>query len=109
MLLNREQELQFIDGLLAGARKAEGGALVLRGGPGIGLTTLLDHAGGAASDMRVIRVPGVETEFHLAFAGLQQLCAPLLDGLDALPHRQRTALESALGLNGVGPRSQSAI
>jgi DNA-binding CsgD family transcriptional regulator/tetratricopeptide (TPR) repeat protein len=100
VLLNRGQELQFIDGLLAGARKGEGGALVLRGGPGIGLTTLLDYAGGAASDMRVIRVPGVETEFHLAFAGLQQLCAPLLDGLDALPHRQRTALESALGLNG---------
>ena len=100
MLLNREQELQFIDGLLADVRAGEGGAFVLRGDPGIGLTSLLDYAGGAASDLRVIRVPGVETEFHLAFAGVQQLCAPLLDGLDALPHRQRAALESALGLNG---------
>jgi DNA-binding CsgD family transcriptional regulator len=100
VLLNREQELQFIDGLLADVRAGEGGAFVLRGDPGIGLTTLLDYAGGAASDMRVVRVPGVETEFHLAFAGVQQLCAPLLDGLDALPDRQRAALESALGLNG---------
>ncbi len=100
MLLNREQELQFIDGLLADVRAGEGGAFVLRGDPGIGLTTLLDYAGAAASDMRVVRVPGVETEFHLAFAGVQQLCAPLLDGLDALPDRQRAALESALGLNG---------
>jgi len=100
MLLNREQELRSIDGLLADARAGAGGALVFRGDPGIGLTTLLDYAGGAASDMRVMRVTGIETEFHLAFAGLQQVCAPLLDGLDALPHRQRAALESALGLNG---------
>ena len=100
MLLNREQELRSIDGLLAAARAGAGGALVFRGDPGIGLTTLLDYAGGAASDMRVMRVTGIETEFHLAFAGLQQVCAPLLDGLDALPHRQRAALESALGLNG---------
>jgi DNA-binding CsgD family transcriptional regulator len=100
VLLNREQELRLVDGLLAGARAGEGGALVLRGEPGIGLTTLLDCAGEAASDLRVVRVTGVQTEFHLAFAGLQQLCAPLLDGLDALPHRQRAALESALGLNG---------
>ena len=100
MLLNREQELRSIDGLLADAKAGAGGALVFRGDPGIGLTTLLDYAGGAASDMRVIRVTGIETEFHLAFAGLQQVCAPLFDGLDALPHRQRAALESALGLNG---------
>ncbi len=100
MLLNRERELRFIHGLLADVRKGRGGAFVLRGDPGIGLTTLLEYAGGAAPDMRVIRVGGVETEFHLAFAGVHQLCAPLLDGLDALPDRQRTALESALGLNG---------
>jgi DNA-binding CsgD family transcriptional regulator len=100
VLLNREQERQFVDGLLADARAGQGGALVLRGDPGIGLTTLLEYAGVAASDMRVTRVPGVETEFHLPFAGVQQLCAPLLEGLDAIPDRQRAALESALGLNG---------
>ncbi len=110
MLLNREQELRSIDGLLADAKAGAGGALVFRGDPGIGLTTLLDYAGGAASDMRVIRVTGIETEFHLAFAGLQQVCAPLFDGLDALPHRQRAALESALGLNGgESPESRASI
>ncbi len=102
MLLNREQELRFIDRLLADVRAGEGGAFVLRGDPGIGLTTLLDYAAGAASDLRVTRVAGVETEFQLAFAGVQQLCAPVLAGLDALPLRQRAALESALGLNGGG-------
>jgi DNA-binding CsgD family transcriptional regulator/tetratricopeptide (TPR) repeat protein len=100
VLLNREQELQFIDGLLADVHTGKGGAFVLRGEPGIGLTTLLDYADGAATNMRVVRVPGVEAEFHLAFAGLQQLCAPLLAGFDGLPQRQRAALESALGLNG---------
>ena len=72
VLLNREQELRLVDGLLAGARAGEGGALVLRGEPGIGLTTLLDCAGEAASDLRVVRVTGVQTEFHLAFAGLDR-------------------------------------
>ena len=43
VLLNREQELRFIDRLLADVRAGEGGAFVLRGDPGIGLTTLLHH------------------------------------------------------------------
>ena len=39
---------------------------------------------------------------ELAFAGLQQLCAPLLDHLDELPEPQREALNVAFG-RGVGP------
>ena len=34
---------------------------------------------------------------ELAFAGLHQLCAPLLDGLDCLPERQGDALRVVLG------------
>jgi DNA-binding CsgD family transcriptional regulator len=37
---------------------------------------------------------------ELAFAGLHQLCAPMLDGLDALPDPQRDALRVAFGLQG---------
>jgi DNA-binding CsgD family transcriptional regulator len=39
---------------------------------------------------------------ELAFAGLQQLCAPLLDHLDELPEPQREALDVAFGRTG-GP------
>ena len=47
-------------------------------------------------------VAGVESDMELAFAGLQQLCAPLLDHLDELPEPQREALTVAFG-RGVGP------
>ncbi len=36
---------------------------------------------------------------ELAFAGLHQLCAPMLDGLDGLPGPQRDALRVAFGLH----------
>ena len=39
---------------------------------------------------------------ELAFAGLQQLCAPLMDHFDELPQPQREALNVAFG-RGVGP------
>ena len=35
---------------------------------------------------------------ELAFAGLQQLCAPMLDRLEQLPGPQRDALGTAFGL-----------
>jgi hypothetical protein len=41
--------------------------------------------------------PGVESEVELAFAGLQQLCAPLLGGLGQLPDAQRADLIRLLG------------
>jgi hypothetical protein len=47
---------------------------------------------------RVARASGVESEMELAFAGLQQLCAPMLDRLDHLPGPQRDALSLAFGL-----------
>ena len=41
---------------------------------------------------------------ELAFAGLHQLCAPMLDGLDGLPGPQRDALRVAFGLqDGAAP------
>ena len=41
---------------------------------------------------------GVESEMELAFAGLHQLCVPLLDRLDRLPGPQRDALRTVFGL-----------
>ena len=47
---------------------------------------------------RIARAAGVQSEMELAFAGLHQLCAPMLDGLDRLPSPQREALRVAFGL-----------
>jgi len=44
----------------------------------------------------------VQSEMELAFAGLHQLCAPMLDRLDRLPGPQREALRTAFGLS-AGP------
>ncbi len=43
----------------------------------------------------------MQSDMELAFAGLQQLCAPLLNHLDELPEPQREALNVAFG-RGVG-------
>ncbi len=41
---------------------------------------------------------GVQSEMELAFAGLYQLCAPVLDHLGNIPVPQRDALQTAFGL-----------
>src|SRR4029077_13584032 len=51
-----------------------------------------------ASGCRIARAAGVESEVELAFAGLQQLCGPMLERLPRLPGPQRGALATAFGL-----------
>ena len=65
--------------LLEVARGGRGGVLVIHGDPGVGKTALLEHAVEAGPDFRVVRAGGVEGEMELAFAALQQLCAPILE------------------------------
>ena len=50
----------------------------------------------------MVRAVGVQSEMELAFAGLHQLCAPMLDHAESLPDPQRGALRTAFGL-GAGP------
>ncbi|MET7687770.1 AAA family ATPase [Streptomyces sp. NPDC005483] len=97
-LLGRESECKALDELVAGARAGRSGVLVLRGEPGIGKTELLRHLLGRATGCRTIRAAGVQSEMELSYAGLHQLCAPLLSGLDQLPEPQRDALGTAFGL-----------
>ncbi len=73
--------------------------LVLTGEPGVGKTALLDDLASSASTCRVERAVGIEAEMELPFAGLHQLCAPMLDRLGELPDPQREALTVAFGLN----------
>jgi len=101
-LRGRRAELGVLDGLVEAVRAGESRVLVVRGEPGVGKTALLDHLAGQAQGCRVVRAAGVQSEMELAFAGLHQLCAPLLDRLDRLPDPQREALRTAFGL-GVGP------
>ncbi|MDQ3895844.1 MAG: AAA family ATPase [Actinomycetota bacterium] len=98
-LHGRGRECAMLDRLIARARRAESQVLVLRGDAGIGKTALLDYLSAAATDYSVVRAAGVEAEMELAFAGLQQLCAPMLDHVDRLPGPQRDALATAVGLH----------
>jgi AAA ATPase-like protein len=76
-----------------------GGALVVRGEPGVGKSALLEYVVERASGFRVVLATGVQSEMELAFAGLHQLCAPMLDRLERLPGPQREALGTAFGLS----------
>jgi DNA-binding CsgD family transcriptional regulator len=77
-LIGRDAERAALDRLLDRVRDGESRTLVLRGEPGFGKTALLDDMIGSARDFRVLRAVGVDSEMELAFAALQQLCAPLL-------------------------------
>src|SRR4051794_3768988 len=98
MLRGRRDERHALDRQLQRVRAGESSVLVLRGEAGIGKTALLEYVASRASGCRIVRVAGVDSEMELAFAGLHQLCAPMLDGLDRLPGPQRDALRVAFGL-----------
>ena len=97
-LVGRSDERRMLDELLAAVRGHASRTLVVVGEPGVGKTALLEYAVSAAQDVRLERAVGVESEMELPFAALHQLCAPMLDRLDALPEVQREALAIALGL-----------
>ncbi|WP_370950305.1 AAA family ATPase [Amycolatopsis sp. cg5] len=101
-LLGRQDEIRRLDQLVGDARKGGGGALVVRGEPGIGKSTLLGHVREAAG-FRVIEASGAEFETELPFAALHQLCVPLLGHLGELSDRNRDALEVAFGLTSGTP------
>src|SRR5215471_4309553 len=99
-LVDRQRERQALDNLMEDLRSGRGRALVVRGEAGVGKSALLEYAAGTSADIRVARAAGVESEMELAFAGLHQLCAPLLDRREDLPVPQRDALGVAFGLRG---------
>jgi AAA ATPase domain len=100
MLRGRRAECLQLDRLLTGMRGGGHSAvLVLRGEAGIGKTALLQYTAERAEGCRVLRSLGIESEMELPFAGVHQLCAPLLDGLESLPPPQRDALRTAFGMS----------
>ena len=94
----RTGELEILEQLIANARRGRSAVLVVRGEPGIGKTELLRQLIAEVSGFGVARVAGVESEMELPFAGLHQLCAPMLGRLGLLAEPQRRALSVAFGL-----------
>jgi AAA ATPase domain len=101
-LAGRRAECAALDRLVEAVSVGESRALVVHGEPGAGKTVLLEYLAGRAADGQVVRVAGVQSEMELAFAGLHQVCAPLLDRLEVLPGPQAEAVRTAFGLS-AGP------
>src|SRR5262249_58297230 len=101
-LIGLRSESEVLDRLIAAGWAGESRALVVVGEPGVGKTALLEYVAAHASGCRVARASGVQSEMELAFAGLSQLLAPMLDRLERLPGPQREALQTAFGMS-AGP------
>src|SRR4029079_14436639 len=101
-LTGRRNERDVLDRLIEAVRAGESRALVLRGEPGMGKTALLEYLVEEASGCRVLRATGVQSEMELAFAGLHQLVAPMIDRLEHLPAPHGDAVRTACGIS-LGP------
>jgi DNA-binding CsgD family transcriptional regulator len=103
-LLGRRAECEFLDTVLADALAGRSRVVVLRGDAGAGKSALIDYVVERGCGWRIATAVGIESEMELAYGGLHQLCAPMLDHLDRLPTPQRSALATVFGLeNGDAP------
>ena len=108
-LRGRRRECEALHTLLHDALAGQSRVLVLRGEAGIGKSALLDYVGARASECRVARTTGVESEMAFAYAGLHGICAPMLGNLDSLPGPQRDALGTIFGLTTGPPPEQFLV
>src|SRR5687768_16153577 len=85
-LHGRQDVVDAIAGLAAGAAAGHGGALTVVGEAGIGKTAVLDEAAQLVladlPESRILRLRGVEAELELAWSGLAELLDGVLDGID---------------------------
>ena len=101
-LIGRRAECETLDRLLTDALAGRSRVVVLRGEAGVGKSALLAYVSGRAHRSHIAKAAGIESEMELAYSGLHQLCAPMLDHLDRLPDPQRNALATVFGLT-AGP------
>ena len=97
-LLGRRRECEALDRLVADVTAGSSRVLVLRGDAGVGKSALFTYLSERTPGWRVTSAVGVESEMELAYSGLHQLCAPLLEYLEKLPLPQRAALATVFGL-----------
>src|SRR5262249_24419666 len=99
----RITEREDLDRLLATVVNGRSQVLVIRGEAGVGKSALRRYAAEQARGFRRAPISGVESEMELPFAGLHQLCAPMLAHHATLPEPQQAALRVALGLEAGAP------
>jgi len=97
LLRGRRGECEALDAQLQHIRAGQSSVQVLRGEAGVGKSALLDYVAERAAGCRVVRVAGVQSEMELAYAGLHQLCAAMIDRVTELPRPQRAVLRTAFG------------
>ena len=97
-LIGRDPELATLRRLIDGIED-EGAAIVVRGQPGVGKSSMLRAAAGyaGARGALVLQASGIESEAMLPFAGLHQLLRPLMSRVGTLPAVQHRALLTAFG------------
>lgn len=101
--IGRRTECEELDRLVTAIRQSSGSrVVVVHGEAGVGKSVLLDYLANHATGCRVVRAAGVQSEVDLAFAGLHQLCGPMLDHMDQLPAPQSEALRTVFGIS-AGP------
>src|SRR5262245_25118459 len=104
-LTDRLSERDALELLIEAVRAGESRVLVVCGEPGVGKTALPEYLAARASALgcQVARVVCVQSEMELAFAGLHQLCAPMLTHGERLPLPQHEALRTAFGIAAGAP------
>ncbi len=105
ILHGRQDVVDAIAGLAAGAAVGEGGALTVVGEAGIGKTAVVAEAAAVIAvdqpDCRILSLRGVEAEVELAWSGLAELLASVLDRIERLPPARASAVRAALAMEGV--------
>ena len=99
-LIGRIDEQLAIERIIAAARVGSSGALVLRGDPGSGKSSLLDAAIATAPDFAVLTVAGTESELDWGYSGLRRMLQPVLDHVETMDDPHAGVLRSALGYVG---------
>jgi DNA-binding CsgD family transcriptional regulator len=103
-LLEREDELARLEGLLDGARQGSGTAVLIEAPAGLGKTRLLERMRRRADrlDVRVLTARATELERELSYGVARQLLEPAIvgapDGGDSLLAGAAAAARPALGL-----------
>jgi DNA-binding CsgD family transcriptional regulator len=98
-LIDRVHERRVIDRFVSAVLAGQSQVLVLHGEAGVGKTALLGYLTDRAAGCLVVRTVAVQSEMELPFAGLHQMCSPLLGRLDSVPGPQRDALLTAFGMS----------
>jgi len=95
-LTGRRAERDALDNVVEAVRAGRSPVLVVRGDPGVGKTVLLEYLAERASGSGcgLARAAGVQSEMELVFAGLHQLCRPMLRrGGQPLGEQERQAVK----------------